>query len=186
MPGLGAWSRGEVGGDFFNRAGNIKEVGGAVGAESARLLSRAEWGVDLRALVGDALKVEAHGSEGEQEVGEDDCSVNAEALGGGDGDFGCDVGGAADVEERVVLADGHVLGHVAAGLAEEPDGCAVDGLAEAGADEAGGGDGAHDIEASRDAGGTQEEFVVEKGLAFVARRAVSGSFDFAPMALRSG
>jgi inorganic pyrophosphatase len=36
----------------------------------------------------------------------------------------------------VVLADGHVLGHVAAGLAEEPDGGAIDGLAEAGADEA--------------------------------------------------
>ena len=29
----------------------------------------------------------------------------------------------------MVLADGHVLGHVAAGLAEEPDGGAVDGLA---------------------------------------------------------
>jgi len=85
-----------------------------------------------------------------------------------------------------VLADGHLPRHVAAGLAKEPDGRAVDGLAETGADEAGGAVGAHDIEASRDAGGTQEEFVVEKGLAFVARRAVSGSVDFAPMALRSG
>jgi hypothetical protein len=36
----------------------------------------------------------------------------------------------------VVLADGHVLGHVAACLAKEPDGGAINGLAEAGADEA--------------------------------------------------
>ncbi len=47
-----------------------------------------------------------------------------------------DLGGAADVEQGVVLADGHVLGHVAAGLAEEPDGGAIDGLTQAGADEA--------------------------------------------------
>ncbi len=44
-------------------------------------------------------------------------------------------GGAADFEQGVVAADGHVFGHIAAGLAEEPDGGAVDGLAEAGADE---------------------------------------------------
>jgi hypothetical protein len=37
-----------------------------------------------------------------------------------------------------VLADGHVLGHVAAGLAEEPDGSAVYGAAKTGADEAAG------------------------------------------------
>ncbi len=88
------------------------------------------------AFAGDELEVEAHGGEGKQEVGEDDGGVDTEALGGGDGDFGGDVGRAADVEEGVVLADGHVLRHVAAGLAEEPDGRAVDGLAEAGAHEA--------------------------------------------------
>jgi hypothetical protein len=36
----------------------------------------------------------------------------------------------------VVLADGHVLRHIAAGLAEEPDWGSVDGLAEAGTNEA--------------------------------------------------
>jgi hypothetical protein len=35
----------------------------------------------------------------------------------------------------VVPTDSHVLGHVAAGLAEEPDGGAIDRLAEAGAHE---------------------------------------------------
>ena len=39
--------------------------------------------------------------------------------------------------KRVLLADGAVLGHVASGLAHEPDGSAVDGLRFAGADEAG-------------------------------------------------
>ena len=38
--------------------------------------------------------------------------------------------------EAVMLAHGHVLGHIAAGLAEEPDGRAIHGLAQAGADEA--------------------------------------------------
>jgi hypothetical protein len=94
--------------------------------------------VDDGAFAVDELEVEAHGGEGKEEVGEDDGGVDAEALGGGDGDFGGDVGGAADVEEGVVAADGHVLGHVAAGLAEEPDGCAVNGMAEAGANEAAG------------------------------------------------
>jgi hypothetical protein len=44
------------------------------------------------AFAGDELEVEAHGGEGQQEVGEDDGGVDAEALGGGDGDFGGDVG----------------------------------------------------------------------------------------------
>ena len=100
------------------------------------MLGGADGGVDDGAFAGEEFEVEAHGGEGEEEVGEDDGGVDAEALGCGDGDFGGDVGGAADVEEGVVLADGHVFGHVAAGLAEEPDGGAVDGTTEAGADEA--------------------------------------------------
>ena len=125
-----------MGGDFFDGAGDVAEFFGAVGAEGADLLGGADGVVDYGAFAGDELEVEAHGGEGQQEIGEDDGGVDAEAFGGGDGDFGGDVGGAADFEEGVVLADGHVLRHVAAGLAEEPDGSAVDGLAEAGADEA--------------------------------------------------
>ena len=134
--GFGAGTGGEVGGDFFDGVGDVAEVVGAVGAEGADLVERCGGGCGLGAFVGDEFEVEAHGGEGEQEVGEDDGGVDAEAFGGGDGDFGGDVGGAADVEEGVVLADGHVLRHVAAGLAEEPDGGAVDGLAEAGTNEA--------------------------------------------------
>ena len=107
----------------------------AVGAEGAGLVGGADGGEDAGALVGDELEVEAHGGEGEQEVGEDDGGVDAEALGGGDGDLGGELGCAADVEQGVAAADGAVLRHVAAGLAEEPDGGAVDGEAEAGAKE---------------------------------------------------
>ena len=128
-----------MGGYFFYGAGDVGEVFGAVGAEGGDLVVGADGDVDLRAFAGDEFEVEAHGGEGQEEIGEDDSRVDTEALGGGDGDFGGDVRGAADFEEGVVLADGHVLGHVAAGLAEEPDGGAVDGLAEAGADEAAGG-----------------------------------------------
>ena len=103
---------------------------------AADLFVGADGLVDYGAFAVDELEVEAHGGEGKQEVGEDDGGVDAEAFGGGDGDFGGDRGSAADFEEGVVFADGHVLGHIAAGLAEEPDGSAVDGLAEAGADEA--------------------------------------------------
>ena len=133
----------EVGGDFADGFGDVGELWRAVGAEGADLLEGAEGLVDDGAFAVDELEVEAHGGEREEEVGEDDGGVDAEALGGGDGDLGGDGGRAADVEEGMVAADGHVLGHVAAGLAEEPDGRAVDGLAEAGADEAGGAVGAH-------------------------------------------
>ena len=108
-----------------------------VGAEGLNVLQGADGGVDLGAFSGDELEVEAHGGEGEEEVGEDDGGVDAEALGCGDGDLGGDLRGAADVEQRVVLAHRHVLGHVAAGLSEEPDGRTVYGLAETGADETG-------------------------------------------------
>jgi len=91
--------------------------------------------VDAGAFVGDELEVQAHGSEGKKEVGEDDGSVDTEALGGCDGDLGGEIRRAADVEQGVVAADGAVLRHVATGLAEEPDWGAVGGEAEAGAKE---------------------------------------------------
>lgn len=125
-----------MGGDLFDGAGDVGEVFGAVGAEGAGVLQCAERRVDLRTLVGDELEVEAHGGEGEQEVGEDDGSVDAEVFSGGDGDLGGEGRGAADIEEGVSGADGAVLRHIAAGLAKEPDGCAVDGLAQAGTNEA--------------------------------------------------
>ena len=125
-----------MGGYFFDGSGYVAQVVDAVGAEGADLLEGAEGLVDDGALAIDEFKVETHGCEREEEVGEDDGGVDAEALGCGDGDFSGDLGGAADLEQGVMFADRHVLGHVTTGLAEEPDGGAVHGATEAGADEA--------------------------------------------------
>jgi len=91
--------------------------------------------VDAGALVGYELEIEAHGGEGQKEVGEDDGCVDAQSLGGGDGDLGSDLRGAADFQQGMVTADGAVLMHIAASLAQEPYGSAVDGLAQASAKE---------------------------------------------------
>ena len=83
------------------------------------------------------MKGQAHDLERKQEVGEDDGGVDAEKLGGGDGDFGGECRLLADFEQGMLLANGAVLGHVASCLAHEPDGSAVDGLGLAGANEEG-------------------------------------------------
>ena len=133
--------RGEVFLDAFDRLSDVAQFVDAVGLEGFDLGGGADGGMDLGAFAGDELEVDAHGGEGEKQVGEDDGRVDAEALGCGDGDLGGNLRGAADLEQGVVLADSHVLRHVAAGLAEEPDGGPVDGLAETGAHEAAGPDG---------------------------------------------
>jgi hypothetical protein len=72
------------------------------------------------------LEGQAHGFEGQQQVGKDDGRIDAELFSGGDGDFSGQIGLLADFDQRVVLADVAVLLHVAAGLAQKPDGGAVD------------------------------------------------------------
>ena len=57
--------------------------------------------MDDGAFAGDELEVEAHGGEGEEEVGEDDGGVDAEALGGGDGDFCGDFWGVRQISSSV-------------------------------------------------------------------------------------
>ena len=83
------------------------------------------------------MKGQAHDFERQQKVGEDDGGVDAEDFRGRDGDLGGERGLLADLQKRVLLADRAILGHVASGLAHEPDGCAVDGLRLASANEAG-------------------------------------------------
>ena len=141
MPSWSPSARGgsEVSGYELDGTGYVLEVVGRVGAEGLDLSVGADGGLDVGAFAGDEVEVEAHGGEGQEEVGEDDGGVDAEDFGGGDRDFGGDGGSAADFEQGVMAADGHVFGHVAAGLAKEPDGGAVYGLAEAGADETAGG-----------------------------------------------
>ena len=117
--------------------GDIAEFGGAVGAQVRDVFFAAHGLLDDGAFAGGEVKGQAHDFEGKQEVGEDDGGVDSEKFCGGDGDLGGERGLLADLEQRVLLADGAVLGHVASGLAHEPDGSAVDGLRLAGANEAG-------------------------------------------------
>ena len=90
--------------------------------------------MDDGALAGLEFEGQAHGLERQQQVGKDDGCVDAELFGGGDGDFGGEVGLLADFDQRVVFADVAIFLHVAAGLAQKPDRRAVDGLAQAGAE----------------------------------------------------
>ena len=89
-----------------------------------------------RAFSGLKLKGQPHAFEGQQQVGEDDRRVDIELLGGGDGDLGGELGLLADFEQGVVLADGLILRHIAARLAQKPDRRAVDREPQAGAHEA--------------------------------------------------
>ena len=95
--------------------------------------------MDDRAFASEEFKGQPHAFEGQQQVGEDDGGIDVELLGGGNGDFGGELGLLADFEQGVVLAYGLILGHIAACLAQEPDRRTVDRAAQAGANEAGAG-----------------------------------------------
>src|SRR5208283_5716257 len=83
-------------------------------------------------FAGGEMEWQSHDLKRQQQVGEDDCRVNLEELGGGDGDLGCDFGLFADFDKGVVLADVAVFLHVAAGLTHEPNGSGLYRQAPAG------------------------------------------------------
>ena len=93
--------------------------------------------VNHRALAGLEFEGKPHALEGKQQVGKNDGRIDTELFRGGDGDFRGQLGLLADFKQGMVAADGLVLRHVAAGLAQEPDGRAVDRPAQAGAQKAG-------------------------------------------------
>ncbi len=130
----------EVRGNFLDGAGDVAKFVGAIGAQGCHVVGGAHGMMHDRAFAGLEFEGQAHGLERQQQVGKDDGRVDAELLGGGDGDLGREVGLLADFNQRVVLADVAVLLHVAAGLAQKPDGRAIDGLAQTGADKAAAGE----------------------------------------------
>jgi hypothetical protein len=150
VAGEGEWRSAETDdGNFFcemfryetHGLGDIAKFGGAVGAELCDVFGSADRLLDDRAFSRGKMKGQAHDFEREQEVGEDDGCIDAEKLGGGDGDFGGEGGHLADFEEGMLLANGAIFGHVASSLTHEPDGSVVGGLRFAGAKEAGIGSG---------------------------------------------
>jgi len=132
---------GKLSGEMFcDQAHGLRDIakfGGAVGAELGDVLLGADGLFDYRAFSSGEVERQSHDFEREQEVGEDDGGIDLQNFSGGDGDFGGEGGLLADFEQRVLLANGTVFGHVASGLAHEPDGSALDGLGFAGANEDG-------------------------------------------------
>ena len=84
------------------------------------------------AFAGLEFEGQSHGLERQEQVGKDDGRVDAELFRGSDGDFRGEVGLLADFNQGVVLSDVAIFLHVAACLAQEPNWCPVDGLAQAG------------------------------------------------------
>ena len=119
-----------------NGLGHIAQLIHAIHLQRLHVLQRAHRTMHDRPFTRDKFEVQSHRRERQQQVSEDDRGIHAETLRGRDGHLGCDVGGAADVEQAVMLANGHVLGHVASGLPQEPYGCAIHWLPQACADEA--------------------------------------------------
>ena len=88
-----------------------------------------------RPLALDEIEVEAQRREGQQQIGEEDRGVDLDDVDRLQRHRDGELGLAADLEQREALAQGAVVRHVAPGLAHEPHGCHVDGLAAAGPEE---------------------------------------------------
>ena len=88
---------------------------------------------DHRADALDEIDVDAHADDRQHDVGEHHRRVDAVGAHRLEGHLGAELGLPADLEEVVALADLPVFGQRAAGLAHEPDGRPLDGLAPAGA-----------------------------------------------------
>ncbi len=124
-----------------DRLGHIAQFGCAIGAQYLYIVGGADRLFDHRPFAGGEMEGQAHDFERQQQVGEDDGSVNLEELGGGDGHFGRELRLLADFDQGMVLADVAILLHVAACLAHEPDRSGFDRKPLAGAHKEGIGSG---------------------------------------------
>ncbi len=80
---------------------------------------------DRRPVALDEVEVEPHPDEGREDVGEDDRSVDAEGVDGHEGHLSRELRRPDELEHRVLLAKGPVLGHVPPRLTEQPYGSPV-------------------------------------------------------------
>ena len=93
---------------------------GEVGLRPQRILDR-------RTFAADEIEADAHRLERQQQIGEENRRVHFDAADRLQRDLGGEIGRAAEVEQRIALAQRAVLAHVPAGLAHEPDGVASTG-----------------------------------------------------------
>ena len=99
-----------------------------VGLRLDRVLDRGSFAVD-------EIEPDAHRLERQQQIGEQDRRIDFDAAHRLERDLGGEVRRAAQLQQRVPLAQRAVLAHVPAGLPHEPDRRGVDRLAAAGAEE---------------------------------------------------
>src|SRR5581483_2167724 len=77
---------------------------------------------DLGSIAFDELEIEPHDFERKQQIGKDDGGIYAQPLSSSDRHVGSKLRSFTDLDDRVLLSDLSVLGHVAPSLAHEPDG----------------------------------------------------------------
>src|SRR5450755_651634 len=90
--------------------------------------------LNLRAFSGGEMEGKSHDFQWKKKIGEDDGRIDFENLRRFDGDLSGDLGLFADLNQRILFADGAVLRHVAASLAHEPDRSALGGVGLRGTD----------------------------------------------------
>ena len=99
------------------------------------------WSVDrpfdLRPLALDEVEGKAHRRKRQQEIREQNRCVHFETPDRLQGDFGRQIGSAANLEQRVLRSQRAVLLHVAPGLAHEPDRRRINRLAATGLQKSG-------------------------------------------------
>ena len=116
---------------------HVLQVGRGVDAVHAlEVAGAADGPLDDGPVVLAEVEADAHGLQRQQDVGEHDGRVQIEAAERLQRDLRRHVRPPAHLHEAHLLADGAVLGQVAAGLAHEPDGRRVDGFAGAGIEKA--------------------------------------------------
>ena len=92
---------------------------------------------DRRPFALDEVEADAHRLERQQQIGKEDRRVHFDPADRLQRDLGGQIGRSTEVEQRVALAQGAVLAHVASGLAHEPHRGGIDRLAPARFEESG-------------------------------------------------
>jgi hypothetical protein len=92
----------------------------------------ADWALDLRPFALDEVEGQSHRLERQEQIREENGGVDVDAADRLKGHRGREIRMAADVQQRVTLAQRAVLGHVPPSLTHEPDRGRVHRLAPAG------------------------------------------------------
>jgi hypothetical protein len=129
-----------VAGEFLlNLSNGLEDVGKRLarikGTKAIDIGFRLNRVVDGGTLAADEVEADAHRFERQQEIRKQDRGIEVDLADGLERDFGGQVWSPTEFQQRVALAQGPILAHVAPRLAHEPDWSRIDGLETAGAKE---------------------------------------------------